>query len=165
MKKYFKLIVFLTGFFSIFIFNSAALQAELIEPSRSLKTTAESPGRLTVFSEPPGLTVKLDGTTVGQAPMLIKDVEPGIHQLQVSESATEIYMEPGKTFHISLFRNRFIQFEVAKKEPAEPSGAKKLTTPQTSSPEPSSLRLRTEKENRKAWERWMKFINGSAKYF
>ena len=165
MKKYFELIVLLTVFFTIFVFNFATLQAELIEPSRSLKTTAEGPGRLTVFSEPPGLTVKLDGITVGQTPTRIKEVEPGIHQLQVSESVTEIYMEPGKTFHISLFRNRFIQFQVEKKEPLEPSGAKNLTTPQTSAPKPSSLQLRTEKENREAWERWMRFVNGSAKHF
>ena len=163
MKKMFKLVVFLTGFFTIFVFNFSALQAELIGPTRSLKSTAEDPGQLTVFSEPPGLSIKLDGTLVGQTPMRIKAVDPGAHQLQVRESVTEIYVEPGQTFHISLFKNKFIQFQVAKKEA---SGAGKTLTSETPAPpKPSSENLRTKKENRKAWERWMLFVNGSANHF
>jgi len=165
MKKMFKLMVFLTGFFTIFVFNFSALQAELIGPTRSLKSTAEDPGQLTVFSEPPGLSIKLDGTLVGQTPMQIKAVDPGAHQLQVRESVTEIYVEPGQTFHISLFKNKFIQFQVAKKEELEPSGAEKTSTSETSAPEPSSQQLRTKEKNRKAWKRWMLFVNGSSSHF
>lgn len=165
MKKMFKLVVFLTGFFTLFVFNFSTLQAELIEPTRSLKTSAQDLGQLTVFSEPPGLSIKLDGTLVGQTPMRIKAVDPGIHQLQVRESVTEIYLEPGQTFHISLFKNKFIQFQGAKKEASEPSGAKKTSTPKTWATGPSSEQLRTEKENRKAWKRWMLFVNGSSDHF
>lgn len=165
MKKKYKLMVFLTGFFIIIVLNFSALQAGLIEPTRSLKTTAEDPGQLTVFSEPPGLNIKLDGTFIGQTPMRIKAVDPGTHQLQIRESVTEIYVEPGQMFHISLFKNKFIQFQVAKKEAAEPSGAGKTLSPETSAPEPSSQNLRTKEKNHKAWERWMLFVNGSKNHF
>jgi hypothetical protein len=37
MKKFSKIMVILTGFFAISLFNSAVLQAELIEPTRTLK--------------------------------------------------------------------------------------------------------------------------------
>ena len=165
MKKMLKLVVFLTGFFTLFVFNFSAPQAELLEPTRSLKATGGDTGQLTVFSEPPGLRVKLNGTLVGQTPMRIKAVDPGTHQLQVRESVTEIYIGPGQTFHISLFKNKFIQFQIAKKEAVEPSGAEKTSTSETWAPEPSSEQLRTKEENRKAWERWMLFVNGSSRHF
>ena len=162
MKKMYKLALFLTGFFTIIVLNFSALQAGLIEPTRSLKATAENPGQLTVFSEPPGLNIKLDGKFVGQTPMRINAVDPGTHQLQVGESVTDIYLAPGQPFHISLFKNKFIQFQVAKKEASE---AGKTLTSTTAPPKPSSEHLRTKKENRKAWERWMLFVNGSANHF
>ena len=162
MKKMCKLALFLTGFFTIIVLNFSALQAGLIEPTRSLKATAVDPGQLTVFSEPPGLNIKLDGKFVGQTPMRINMVDPGTHQLQVGESVTEIYVEPGQPFHISLFKNKFIQFQVAKKEASE---AGKTLTSETPAPERSSEHLKTKKENRKAWERWMLFVNGSSKHF
>jgi hypothetical protein len=162
MKKMYKLAVFLTGFFTIIVLNFSALQAGLIEPTRSLKATAEDPGQLTVFSEPPGLNIKLDGKFVGQTPMRINRVDAGIHQLQVGESVTEIYVKPGQPFHISLFKNKFIQFQVAKKEA---SGAGKELTAETPAPQPSSGHLKTKEENRKAWERWMLFVNGSSNHF
>jgi len=165
MKKMSAPMLFLAGFFAISVFNLAALQAELIEPTRSLKTAGEEPGRLTVFSEPPGLNVKLDKASVGQTPMRIEGVGPGTHQLQVGESTTEIDIEPGQTFHISLFKNRFIQFQLAKKEAAQPSGPEKTSTAETRLPEPSAEQQKVKEENRQAWERWMLFVNGSSKHF
>jgi len=162
MKKMYKLALFLTGFFTIIVLNFSAVQAGLIEPTRSLKATAENPGQLTVFSEPRGLNIKLDGKSVGQTPMRINAVDPGTHQLQVGESVTGIYVEPGQPFHISLFKNKFIQFQVAKKEASE---AGKTLTSETPAPERSSEHLKTKKENRRAWERWMLFVNGSSKHF
>jgi hypothetical protein len=165
MKKIYKFVVFLVSFFTIIVLNFSALQAGLIEPTRSLKATAEDPGQLTVFSEPPGLSIKLDGKFIGQTPMRMNAVDPGPHQLQVGESVTEIYFEPGQAFHISLFKNKFIQFQVAKKEASKPSGAGKTLTSETPGPETSSEHLRTKEENRKAWERWMLFVNGSSNHF
>jgi hypothetical protein len=164
MKKMHKLVIFLTGFFTIIVLNYSALQAELIEPSRSLKSTAEDPGQLTVFSEPPGLSIKLDGAIIGQTPLRMNAVDPGTHQLQVGKSITEIKVKPGQAFHISLFKNKFIQFQVAGKEASEPSAGKR-STPATATSEPSAEPLRTKEENRKAWERWMLFVNGSSNHF
>jgi hypothetical protein len=138
------------------------LQAELIEPSRSLKSTAEETSELTVFSEPPGLNIKLDGTLIGQTPMRINAVDAGTHQLQVGQSSTEIKVKPGQAFHISLFKNRFIRFQVARKEAPE---AKKKSPPTSVAPAPSAENLRIKEENRKAWERWMNFVNGSSNHF
>jgi len=165
MKKMSAPMLFLAGFFTVSVFNFSALQAELIEPTRSLKAAGEEPGRLTVFSEPPGLSVKLDGAIIGQTPLRIERVGPGMHQLKVGESITEIDIEPGQTFHISLFKNKFIQFQLAKKEAAEPLGSEKASTAETRSPQPSAEQLRAKEENRKAWERWMLFVNGSSPHF
>ena len=156
---------FLAGFFAVSVFNFTALQAELIEPTRSLKGAGEEPGRLTVFSEPPGLSVKLDGTLIGQTPMRIEKAGPGVHQLQVGESTTEVDIEPAQTIHISLFKNKFIQFQPEKKEAAQPSGPEKASTAENRSSEPSAEQVRAKKENRQAWERWMNFVNGSSKHF
>jgi hypothetical protein len=165
MKRFSKIMVILTGFFAISLFNSAVLQAELIEPTRTLKKTPEDPGQLTVFSEPPGLVVKIDGTPVGQTPLRIQEVAPGAHRLQVRESVTEIYLEPGVTFHISLFKNKFVQFQVVKKEPVKRSEANEYPKTETWAPGSSPEQLKTKEEGRKAWERWVQFVNGSSRHF
>jgi len=165
MKKFSKIMIILTGFFVIFLCNSAVLQAELIEPTRTLKKTSEAPGQLTVFSEPPGLVVKIDGTPVGQTPLRIQEVAPGAHQLHVRDSVTEINLEPGMTFHISLFKNKFIQFQVANKEQEKPPETNPYPKNQTWAPEPSPAQLKTKAQNRKAWDRWVHFVNGSSRHF
>ncbi len=165
MKKYSKIMVILTCFFAISLFNSAGLQAELIEPTRTLKKTSEDPGKLTVFSEPPGLTVKIDGTPVGKTPLRIQEIAPGGHRLQIKDSITEINLEPGMTFHISLFRNKFIQFQVAKKESGQPSESDPNPKNETWAPKPSPGQLKTKEQNRKAWDRWVRFVNGTTGHF
>ena len=139
--------------------------AELIEPSRSLKSASGGPGQLTIFSEPPGMEVKLDGTSVGSAPIRIKTLNPGVHRLQVGESATEITIESDQTLHISLFRNRFIQFQVTENQRAPASAAGGPSKTERRIPETSSQQIRVKEENRKAWERWMQFVDGRSKHF
>jgi hypothetical protein len=150
----------------IFAFNGVAQQAELIEPSRSLEAASGAPGHLTVFSEPPGQDVALDDALIGLTPIRIESLDPGIHRLQVGESITKIYIESGKTFHISLFKNRFIKFENTQKEATAPSdnggqlgvNQRELDRlPQKSPP--------IEEVNRKAWKRWMQFVNGTSSHF
>ncbi len=165
MRQLFQIMAILTGFFAISFVNSAVLQAELIEPTRTLKKTPDAPGQLTIFSEPPGLVVKIDQTPVGQTPLRIKEIAPGTHRLQVSDSATEIHLEPGMTFHISLFKNKFIQFQAVKKEPMEPTEAEPYPKTATWAPEPSPEQLKTKENNRKAWDRWVQFVNGSSRHF
>ena len=147
------------------MFRLAPLPAELIEPSRTLKSATGGPGQLTVFSEPPDLLVKLDGTPVGQTPVRLQEVNPGNHQLQVKQSVTEITIESGKTFHISLFRGKFIRFEVAEEESLGASEGNALPESEIPAQQTSPEHSRIKKENRKAWERWMQFVNGSQNHF
>lgn len=165
MRGLLKSMVFLLGFLVIFLLNLVVPQAELIEPTRNLKGSAEAQSRLTVYSEPPGLAVKLDGAPVGQTPMRIQKVEPGIHRLQVRESVAEIYVEPGKTVHISLFKNEFIHFSVTEKEPLRPPENKTPSQDKSWTPKPSAEEIRTKAENRAAMERWMRFVNGTSRFF
>lgn len=165
MKNLLKMMAIITAFFAIFLLHFDGLQAELIEPTRNLNKTPDGPGQLTVFSEPPGLMVKIDGTTVGQTPLRIQEVAPGAHRLQIRDSITEINLEPGTIFHISLFRNKFIQFQVAKKESGQPSESNPNPRTETWAPKPSPEQLKTKEQNRKAWDRWVQFVNGSSRHF
>ncbi len=165
MKNFLKLKVFLACFFVIVGLDVKAVQAELIEPSRTLRASPGDTGHLTVFSEPPGLNVKLDGASFGKTPIRIRALDPGIHHLQVQESFTEIIIEPGKTFHISLFKNKFIPFQISEKEPAAPSGTTASSAAGGRAFKPPPQQLSNKEEDRKAWERWMQFVNGSTKHF
>ena len=150
---------------TFFGFSWVVSHAELIEPSRTLKASSGNPGHLTVFSEPPGQIVKLDGVNVGAAPIRIKALDPGPHNLQVGKSATEIYIEPDKTFHISLFRERFIQFQVAREGSITPSSTDASSSVKKHSSKQPTQQFRTNEANRKAWQRWMRFIDGSLNHF
>lgn len=165
MKNFSKKMVILTALVAIFLIISTGLKAELIEPTRTLSKTPDDPGQLTVFSEPPGLGVKIDGTPVGQTPLRIQEVAPGTHRLQIRNSVTEIDLEPGMTFHVSLFRNKFIKFQVEKKETGQTSETHPSQKTETWSPEPSPEQVKTKEQNRKAWERWVQFVNGSSRHF
>jgi hypothetical protein len=165
MKKYTKLTITFLTFLSVMGFGLMTSTAELIEPSRSLKSTSGGPGQLTIFSEPPGMVVKLDGTSVGSAPIRIKSLNPGVHRLQVGKSATEITIEPGQTIHISLFRNRFIQFQADEKQDSQTAdtGDPSKTDRRISETPPQQYGVK--EENRKAWERWMRFVDGTTRHF
>ncbi len=149
----------------IFGFLWISAHAELIKPSRSLKSTSGGPGSLTVFSEPPGQDVKLDGSSVGSTPIRVKTLDPGIHRLQVGGAATEIYIEPGHTFHISLFRDRFIKLDVTQNQAAASTdnGGRSAVDRRASQETPQQFS--TNEENRKAWKRWMQFVDGTSKHF
>ena len=165
MKKYSKKTAFIVMLICIIGFAWVTVQAELIEPSRSLKSTSGGPGSLTVFSEPPGQDVKLDGSSVGSTPIRLKTLDPGIHRLQVGGAATEIYIEAGQTFHISLFRDRFIKLDVTQNQAAASTdtGGTSAVDRRTSQEPPQQFS--TSEENRKAWKRWMQFVDGTSKHF
>lgn len=117
MKKLTKItIVFVFGFAFLLVY-SPAWSSELIKPTRALDSTGEKLGKLSVFSEPPGLEVRLEGTIVGNTPILLDEVEPGSHRLQVKNSETDISIEPGKTLQISLYKDKFILIPATDKEP------------------------------------------------
>jgi len=166
MKIIFKL-VFLVAvvYVSRFVFLSSA-SAELIEPTHNFGEQAETTSRLTILSEPPGLKVSLDGKGLGKTPAFMLEVNPGIHELRIKDSETEIYLEPGKTLKISLFKNEFIQIPVGVKtseQPPELEQQKEVSAPEPIKPTPEEVR--TQENRDRAKDRWMRFVDGSSPSF
>jgi hypothetical protein len=93
----------------LLLIHNLSFASDLIEPTRTLSSPAGGAGELSVFSEPPQLDVNLDGTQIGKTPVVGQRVEPGIHVIRVKDSATEIYVEPGKSAKLSWFKGAFIE--------------------------------------------------------
>ena len=110
--------LFFLGLFLAFLFVVAthAVSKELIQPTRTLQSSEKTPGTLSVFSEPPGLDVFLNHSKIGKTPILSMEVTPGTHILKVKDSETEIYVMPGKTLRLSLFKGTFIEVKEQEKE-------------------------------------------------
>ena len=81
---------------------------ELIPPTRSLTVSEQTPGTLTVTSEPPGLEVFLDGSGIGQTPVRLSAVKRGLHALSIEQAKTDIHVRPGESTRISFFKGSFI---------------------------------------------------------
>ena len=160
MKGILKLMSVLNAVFLLLLVTDLSPASDLIEPSRTLKTETNEPGNLAVLSEPPDLDVTLDGTLIGKTPIFLKDIKSGTYQLRVKASETTIYVEPGKTLRISLFKGEFINIPVKKPEPVvqQPSEEKKVPEARIS-----------EQAFRKAQENqlspWDRFVNGSSNHF
>jgi PEGA domain len=116
---------------------------ELIQPTRTLKSTEKLPGELSVFSEPSGLDVFLDHSKIGKSPILTMKVTPGTYSLRVGDTETQIDVMPGKPLRLSLFKGTFIKLkeqekqsiqkpktEAAEKKSAEPAREKKGHRPE-----------------------------------
>ena len=90
-------------------------------------------GKLSVFSEPPGFDVFLNKSKIGKTPILSVEVTPGIHNLKVENSETEIYLKPGQSLRLSLFKGTFIEVKEQAKEtiqkPKEDTVGKKPVEP------------------------------------
>jgi hypothetical protein len=145
-------------------FTSAS--SELIEPTRNPGKKSEEISRLTVLSEPPGLNIILDGNDIGKTPAFLVEVQSGIHTLKVKNAETEIYIKPGETLKISLFKDEFVQIPVEtitrEKQPEpQPQVEASAPTPVKSDPEAKRVQKNTEQ----AQERWMRFINGTSPVF
>ena len=167
MKIIFKLIFFVAVVcVSQFVFLSSA-SAELIEPTRNFGEKTEMTSRLTILSEPPGLKISLDGKGLGKTPAFMLEVKPGIHELRVKDSETEIYLEPGKTLKISLFKNEFVQIQVeskvAEKQQSDLEQQKQVSVPPAVQPSPAEVR--TQENRDRAKDRWMRFVDGSSPAF
>jgi len=85
---------------------------ELIEPTRTLKGENVKPGKLFVFSEPPGLAINLDGKAVGKIPVSLESIPQGTHVLRVKNEETTIIMAPGEIRRLSFFKGRFVEVPV-----------------------------------------------------
>ena len=73
--RIFSKLLFLGIFLSLlFVVVTVAESGELIKPTRTLQSSEKIPGRLSVFSEPPGLDVFLDQSNIGKTPILSMEV-------------------------------------------------------------------------------------------
>ena len=136
MKKLTKItIVFVFAFLLVY---SPAWSSELIKPTRALDSSGEKLGKLSVFSEPPGLEVTLEGVIIGKTPIFLDEVKPGTHRLQVKNSETDITIEPGKLLQISLYKDQFILVPATdKKSPNQPETAETNLTKSKPAPPPA----------------------------
>lgn len=114
----------------LFLINLPAFASDLIEPTRTLSSPAESAGQLSVFSEPPELEVKMDGTQIGKTPVVGQKVAPGIHAIRVKASETEIYIKPAKSTRLSWFKGTFIEIPAESKEFRQQQFVEKREPPQ-----------------------------------
>ena len=134
--------LFFWGLLLVFSFVSVAqaVGEELIEPTRTLQSSEKIPGKISVFSEPPGLDVFLDHSRIGKTPIVSMEVTPGIHHLKIGTSETEIHIISYKALRLSLFKGNFIEIKehekikkqeenIKKKKPGEPVQEKKEYQP------------------------------------
>ena len=89
MKRFVKLIIYSAIIGAFCLFHSLLIAGVLIAPTRTLSGKIVQPGKVSVFSEPPGLEVTLDGTEIGKTPLLSKEVEPGTHVIRVEDLEIE----------------------------------------------------------------------------
>ena len=110
--------------FFVFVYVSMTMYpilvfAELIEPTRTLKSQEEPTGRLSVFSEPPELDVVLDGTGIGKTPVISMEVRAGDHVLRIRDTEKEISIIPGKSLQLSLYKDSLIEIPGKKIDPVK----------------------------------------------
>jgi len=130
MKILYKIVPFFAFAYVFLLMPSLASSSELIEQTRTLEPTGESPGKLSVFSEPPGFVVSLDGAGIGKTPVISMVVEPGTHALRVNGEETEIYVVPGKDLRLSLHKGSFIELPAETKEIRQPKKRDDVKSPE-----------------------------------
>jgi hypothetical protein len=145
MKKAVKITIVLFFGLAFLLGYSAAWSSELIKPTRTLDSAGEKPAKLSVFSEAPGLEVALEGTIIGNTPLILDEVKPGSHRLRVKNSETDITIEPGKTMQISLYKGKFVLIPATDDKPPKQSQTAE-TTPTKSKPPPPPAEEKRSKE-------------------
>jgi len=160
MKMFTKLMAFPAFLLSYLVLAvPLCFGGELIAPTRTLGGTVEVPGKLIVVSEPPGLEVFLDEDYIGETPLLVKEVKPGLHKLRVKQAETDIYVEPNKTRQISLFKGSFVDIPEKKEEPLKPEPKKQQPT------QARRTVVYPSEERQKDLSSWDLFVNGSQPFF
>ena len=106
------------GFCLIFLSGVVTLaeSGDMIQPTRTLQSPEKMTGKISVFSEPPGLDVFLNHSKIGKTPVIAMEVKVGMYSLEVHNAKTQIYVMPGKSIRLSLFKNKFINVKEPKKE-------------------------------------------------
>ena len=115
-KKPFFILLALSAVCTLF---TAGLNAQLIEPTRSLQDAFDGTGLLNVLSEPPGIEVQVDGRAIGKTPIFSARFPPGVHLLRIKDSGTDIHLAAGKTTAISWFKGSFIEIPETVKPAAQ----------------------------------------------
>jgi PEGA domain len=160
MKGILKSMNVLNAVFLLLLIADLSAASDLIEPSRGLPNAANAPGNLAVLSEPPQLDVTLDSTRIGKTPVFLRNVKSGTYQLRVKDSETTIYVEPGATLKISLFKGEFINIPVAEKEPVEPQALQEEKVSET-----RITQQAPKEEQKKELSPWDRFVNKSINHF
>lgn len=132
----------------------------LIPPTRTLGHDGKQWGRLTVFSEPPGLDVFLDDNKVGVTPLWLDRVEPGMHTMRIKDKDSQIYVEQRKRMKVGLFKGSFISMEEKEAVATPQPGLEEKAEPRG-----RSIAQPTQEEREKDLTRWDLFINGSLPFF
>ena len=141
MADFRKMRGFLIAVSLLLLINNLAFASDLIEPTRTLSGMGQNLGKLSVFSEPPRLEVKMDGTAIGETPVELQAVEPGVHVIQVEGSGIEIYVEPGKSVKLSWFKGSFIEIPTAVKEGPKHQNGEIKEAPQKEKSEQSAKKI------------------------
>jgi hypothetical protein len=123
------------------LLNNLTFASDLIEPTRTLDGMGHNVGKLSVFSEPPELEVRMDGTVIGETPVELQAVEPGVHVIQVKGSEIEIYVEPEKSLKLSWFKGAFIEIPVEVKEGRKHQKEEKKEVPLKEKSEQSAKKI------------------------
>ena len=160
MKGILKLMSVLNAVFLLLLITGLSPASDLIEPSRSLQNAANAPGNLAVLSEPPNLDVTLDKALIGKTPIFLKNVKSGTYRLRVKDSETTIYVEPGATLQISLFKGEFVNIPAKEKEPVEQQALQEKKVSET------RITGQVQKEEPKnELNLWDRFVNKSSDHF
>ena len=129
MKIKRNLMIFFVFVYIFLMIQSLSLFAELIEPSRTLEGQQKPIGRLSVFSEPPGLDVFLDGVKIGKTPVISKEVTSGVHILRVKDTEKEIIILSEKSLQLSFFKDSLIEIPEKRVEaPTQLKSEEKMAT-------------------------------------
>ena len=138
MEAFQKMRRFLIAGVLLLFINNLAFASDLIEPTRTLNGMGHKSGNLFVSSEPPGLEVQMDGTLIGETPVDLRSVDPGVHVIQVKRSEIEIYVEPGKSVKLSWFKGSFIEIPAEVEEALKQQDEEKKEIPQKEKSQPSA---------------------------
>ena len=91
------------------LFVSAALAAFLV-------AGAETPGTLSVASDPPGAAVYVDGRFVGETPLDVKNLPPGDHRVRLVKDG---YLENGRVVSVSAGKAGSLQVRLTARTAAD----------------------------------------------
>lgn len=108
-----------------------------------------------MVSEPSDLDVFLDGSEIGKTPVWSEEVKSGIHTLRVKHAETDIYVEPGKTLKVSLFKGTFISIAEEEKKVEKQAGPEKKKVSEARETVESP-----EAQQQKDLTPWERFISG-----